>query len=413
MEWARQFDDANALLVALQAVITASTDPARILAAGRELEGLAEGRGDVWNQAYGCANQGRARIALGDLDGAARDLARLRVVSAVGRISMFEVMTFHLDVMLALAAGDLDRADVVAEEAMNRAAAAQLGEGIYGVQLFAIRRAQGRLAEVTPVLSTLDRLPDRAGVWRPGLAAVYAELGMRDQAAAVFDELAPDSFGAVPRDAMWPACLTYLAETCIALGDCEAAAVLAAELEAYAGTNLTVAFTICFGPADRLLGDLLDLCGRHDEADRAFAAALALAERSGSPLWKAEVLFDRAAVLDARGQPAAAAASRAEAEAVAATIGLVWRRVRGGPSPTEPTERPPLPAGLSEREAEVLRLVAAGLSNRQIGERLFISQNTAANHVRAILRKTGCTNRTEAATYAHHAGLVEPELRPS
>jgi DNA-binding NarL/FixJ family response regulator len=48
----------------------------------------------------------------------------------------------------------------------------------------------------------------------------------------------------------------------------------------------------------------------------------------------------------------------------------------------------------------VLRHVAAGLSNRQIAQRLFISESTAANHVRSILMKTGCANRTQAALYA-------------
>ncbi len=63
--------------------------------------------------------------------------------------------------------------------------------------------------------------------------------------------------------------------------------------------------------------------------------------------------------------------------------------------------------GLSAREAEVLRLVARGLSNREIGSALFISEHTAANHIRSILRKTRCGNRTEAASYAHRHSLVE------
>jgi DNA-binding NarL/FixJ family response regulator len=58
------------------------------------------------------------------------------------------------------------------------------------------------------------------------------------------------------------------------------------------------------------------------------------------------------------------------------------------------------PDGLTERELEVLRLLATGLSNREIGARLFISGNTAANHVRSILMKTGAANRTQAARYA-------------
>jgi DNA-binding CsgD family transcriptional regulator len=55
---------------------------------------------------------------------------------------------------------------------------------------------------------------------------------------------------------------------------------------------------------------------------------------------------------------------------------------------------------------EVLGLVAGGRSNREIGAALHISQHTAANHIRSILFKTGCANRTEAASYAHRHGLV-------
>jgi DNA-binding NarL/FixJ family response regulator len=65
-----------------------------------------------------------------------------------------------------------------------------------------------------------------------------------------------------------------------------------------------------------------------------------------------------------------------------------------------------LPGGLSPREAQVLKLVATGLSNRKIGEELTISEHTAANHIRSILRKIDCANRTEAASYAHRHGLA-------
>ena len=59
----------------------------------------------------------------------------------------------------------------------------------------------------------------------------------------------------------------------------------------------------------------------------------------------------------------------------------------------------------------MLRLVARGLSNREIGAALHISEHTAANHVRSLLRKTGSANRTEVATYAHVRGIVRE--RPS
>jgi DNA-binding CsgD family transcriptional regulator/pimeloyl-ACP methyl ester carboxylesterase len=64
------------------------------------------------------------------------------------------------------------------------------------------------------------------------------------------------------------------------------------------------------------------------------------------------------------------------------------------------------PTGLSEREAEVLRLLAVGRSNQQIADDLFISLNTVSHHLRNIFAKTGTSNRTEAASFAHQHGLT-------
>ena len=61
---------------------------------------------------------------------------------------------------------------------------------------------------------------------------------------------------------------------------------------------------------------------------------------------------------------------------------------------------------LTPREVQVLRLVAQGCSNRQVARRLGISENTAANHVRGILVKTGCGNRTQAAMFGADHGLL-------
>ena len=59
---------------------------------------------------------------------------------------------------------------------------------------------------------------------------------------------------------------------------------------------------------------------------------------------------------------------------------------------------------LSERESAVLAAVAQGLSNRQIGEQLWISEQTVKFHLRNIYRKLGLASRTEAARYAHRSG---------
>ena len=70
------------------------------------------------------------------------------------------------------------------------------------------------------------------------------------------------------------------------------------------------------------------------------------------------------------------------------------------------TNEPTYPDGLTEREAEILRLVSAGMSNPEIGEELFISPRAVSTHVSNILNKIGAANRTEAATYANQHGLV-------
>ena len=62
--------------------------------------------------------------------------------------------------------------------------------------------------------------------------------------------------------------------------------------------------------------------------------------------------------------------------------------------------------GLTERESEVLRLVAAGWSNQQIADALYITRKTASVHVSNILGKFGVRNRVEAAAIAHRLGLI-------
>ncbi len=64
--------------------------------------------------------------------------------------------------------------------------------------------------------------------------------------------------------------------------------------------------------------------------------------------------------------------------------------------------------GLTAREQEVLALIAEGITNRQIAERLVISEHTARNHVGNILGKLGFTSRAEAAVYATRLGLKHP-----
>jgi DNA-binding NarL/FixJ family response regulator len=64
-------------------------------------------------------------------------------------------------------------------------------------------------------------------------------------------------------------------------------------------------------------------------------------------------------------------------------------------------------AGLTEREIAILKAVARGLSNQAIGKELWVTEQTVKFHLTNIYRKLGVANRTEAARYAYHHGLVE------
>jgi DNA-binding NarL/FixJ family response regulator len=64
-------------------------------------------------------------------------------------------------------------------------------------------------------------------------------------------------------------------------------------------------------------------------------------------------------------------------------------------------------SGLTRREREVLALLGAGLSNLEIGRRLFLVEGTVKGHVSTILKRLGVRNRVEAAVLAHEAGLVD------
>jgi len=98
----------------------------------------------------------------------------------------------------------------------------------------------------------------------------------------------------------------------------------------------------------------------------------------------------------------------------AAAIMARWLRtlgepgVRRGPRPATAAN----PAGLTRRQAEVLELVAAGLSNAQIAARLALSGRTVDNHVAAILRKLGVRTRSEARAQAARLALPRVDTQP-
>jgi DNA-binding CsgD family transcriptional regulator len=133
------------------------------------------------------------------------------------------------------------------------------------------------------------------------------------------------------------------------------------------------------------LAEALAEAGRREEAQRELLLAVEVADRIGArPLRSALADLARRARLADRPAPAAAGGRGAQPGGAAA--------------------RSPL-AGLTDREVEVLRLLAAGQSNKEIGAELFIATKTASVHVSNILAKLGAASRTEAAAIAHAQGI--------
>ena len=86
----------------------------------------------------------------------------------------------------------------------------------------------------------------------------------------------------------------------------------------------------------------------------------------------------------------------------------VTRRLLEHFAGTPASERPRELARLTERELEILTLLADGLSNAELADQLFLSETTVKTHVSSVLRKLGLRDRVQAVVLAHRAGLVRP-----
>jgi DNA-binding CsgD family transcriptional regulator len=346
-------------------------------------------------------------VALCDHAAARRELDRL--FESARRMSQ----PFHLHVAehyasaLALCDGDLAEAEAAAERSRewSHLLTGRDASGTYGIQMFGIRREQGRLGELAPVVRLLASSGQR-GAWRPGLVTVLAELGMEAEARRELERILAGGL-AEASSTLWLASVVYLSDACGLLGDEELAAALYSELAPLAGANIQIGHLVaCYGSADRCLGVLASTLGEWERAEGHFEAALALNRTLRARTWVAHTAYAYGRMLLRRGRPADAAPHLGEALSLATVIGLpsLRERIATLDRTIEPVSA--TPDGLTGRELEILRLVARGCSNREIGAELHISEHTAANHIRSILRKTECANRTEAAAYAHRRSLV-------
>ncbi len=205
---------------------------------------------------------------------------------------------------LALMRGDLVESER-AVHALRRLGERQPGldaAGVFATQMFTLRREQGRLRDLAPVVQHFVATTPTESTWRPGLTLVFAELGLVDAARREFDRLAERDFADVPRDGMWACCIAYLAEVCAFLGDARRAEVLHALLLPYQSRNIVAGTVVaCFGAGARHLGMLATVAGRWEDAERHFEQALAINTRQGARTWIAHTQAAYADLLRLRG----------------------------------------------------------------------------------------------------------------
>lgn len=418
MQRARQLDDPETTRLAYTALLFTAWKPDTVhelLDAARSFAEFGAGAGDREWELWALDKVLFGLITVGRLDEARRIAERHRAAAEQLGQPLFQVLDRQARALLATGEGRFVDAEALAGEAndLGRFLSGRDATGGYGVQLFSIRREQGQLDEARPFVETMARLGDDSAAWQPALAVLYAACGMTEEARSVVARLAADELAAVAHDSLRAAALAYLAEAACAVGDRRAAALVCTELAPHAGLVVQAGtFLAAYGAADRYLGMLCGLLDRRTEAEAHFEAALRLETAARMPAWVARTQMEYGRLL-ATEQAAADRAStllrfaadtgeRLGMQEVAGTA----RSLAAALAPTS-NGRPAPIAGLTSRELGVLRLLVEGRSNRQIGEHLAISHHTAANHVRAILLKAGCRNRTEAASWAVRNGLVD------
>ena len=181
-----------------------------------------------------------------------------------------------------------------------------------------------------------------------------------------------------------------------------------ASLEAFREIARLVGTTALRAYAERADGMLNAARGEHESARPLLEDALDGFERSGAPYEAARTRLELATTLVALGRT-----DEADREAVVAAKLLLdlgaateAQRAQRLVAASSSIGESPLP-GITRREQDVLRLLTEGLTNRQIADRLVISEHTVHRHVANILRKLDLPSRTAAAAHAARSGLLD------
>ena len=190
-----------------------------------------------------------------DIDGFETCVSRLREFAERDEHSTTqEYAALSASTMREILRGEFAEAERFADKALDAAhdIHGEVAHGVYGAQMFTIRREQGRLAEVAPLFRRfLDENPQDAA-WRPGLALIASDLGFEQPARKAFEGIAATGF-AFPIDGKRNLTLSYLAKVCTRLGDADRAERLYELLLPYRDVALVVPLgTVCCGSNARL-----------------------------------------------------------------------------------------------------------------------------------------------------------------
>ena len=265
-------------------------------------------------------------------------------------------------------------------------------------QLALLRIEQGRIEQAADLVRPLE---DRVAVCLP-LARVHLLTGEIALAAATIQRGLDDLTGDRLRSSLL---LALLVQVELARDDIDAAEGAADALtELAAPTDVAV----LHAEASFAHARVAAARGDHDRAAELCATALRTLGDDVRPLLAGAIRYERAEVLASAGDQAGAIAEARAACAIFDRLGATMQLDRAGAllrSLGAPGRRPSRPAtdavaGLTARERDVLDLVRAGLTNAEIGERLFISAKTVEHHVSRVLSKLGVRSRAEAAAVA-------------
>ena len=388
----------------------ATTLPAR-LELGREMVELA-GAIDDQQQVSNCWYwRLLTLIEAGEIEEFSGLLERLRQHSKTYKSARNQYLHDLLRGALCLLRGEWSEAEALIEGAYAQGekfdavqqlpgSQAQGAEGTYGAQMFELNRALGRLQVVAPVVRRMIE-DGGARMWAPGAMMMCCEVGLLDLARTRLDALAANDFSNIARDDMWTTCMVFCAEACARLRDAKRAEILHALLLPYSDQTANYPNAVCFGSVSTYLGMLAQTMGRLDLARAHFNRAIDKNRAMGAwpQLARTEVRFAQL-LLNGETDIERESGKRliADAEQLAARFDMAGLAAEIGEILKEDVSQ--LPDGLTAREVDVLKLLAIGRSNKDVSKVLTISLSTVATHVRSILTKTGCTNRTEAAAYA-------------